>query len=906
MSVKSWLRRAHCWLALLGMLACFPYLNAQIGTDHISLRGEPPHFYEIRIDQEYEVGEGGIPNLRDFTGVLFEPVNDSGLFRLTMTTLDEGASVFRVREGDFFAENNIQAGEYDLLTVGAGDVDFSEPVFLAFRTPAMSFSSSIPFVKSTAYGWARLVFTSEIENGVGHLQILDHAMEYGGEGIVVGESASDPHEGMIPVSHFGETETLAPLLDGFVKWNAGDLDGDGDVDLILPHAEGGFQVWKQNVNFGFEVFVDGRITDDGFPEDPVDVDGDGDLDVWISEKDFYRDASPSVIWLNNGDGTFARSDVDLPVSQTVHFEDFDLDGDVDVVSVVPAGDHAGSVRFDVSIQAWLNDGSGNFSRSFSLPVMCFSPGFPIVSGDWNGDGLVDLFYGCSGSYKVLLNQGDGTFNRTADTFRSSPWLEAYVGYSLAVGDVDGDGDSDVLIPNTNFPSVLWLNDGEGVFELGQTSFGMGHHHAFLGDIDTDGDLDTLLHTGANFMQAPGPDGLQIFRNEGSGTFLKGNSFRGAGQFDSPRLLDLDSDGDLDIVIKDGGNLVAYYNTIEYIRPDVSSDGIQIPDEGLRQAIVEALGKRWAESISEEEMLELIFLDLSISKRGTGAAPISDFTGLEKATRLKSLDLTGGIEFDFETGSERQLPAFDANDFGFLSSLAQLTTLKLAFNGLMELELPANLDRMEILDVSSNALSELKIPSEWTQLKEIHLGFNQISQLHLPESMSFLERLSVPSNEIAALQIPNGLVNLKTLSVSDNNLQSITLPPDLLSLSVMYLSGNQIETLEVPEQVGTQSDFLFVAAGESVRSFKASERWQNALFADSAFIRADQLQIDDSGHVEFPVFANQGAIVVEKSTDLKNWKAIQRIPVRHPNARPVFRDPEVMAQGAGFYRVQLRQ
>jgi hypothetical protein len=274
--------------------------------------------------------------------------------------------------------------------------------------------------------------------------------------------------------------------------------------------------------------------------------------------------------------------------------------------------------------------------------------------------------------------------------------------------------------------------------------------------------------------------------------------------------------------------------------------------------------------------------------------------------LKSLDLSGGIEFDFETGSERQLPAFDANDFGILSSLAQLTTLKLPFNGLMELELPANLERMEILDVSSNALSELKIPSEWTQLKEIHLGYNQINQLHLPESMSFLERLSVPSNEIAALQIPNGLVNLKTLSVSDNNLQSITLPPDLLSLSVMYLSGNQIETLEVPEQVGTQSDFLFVATGESVRSFKASERWQNALSANRAFIRADQLQIDDSGHVEFPVFANQGAIVVEKSTDLKNWKAIQRIPVRHPKAQPVFRDPEVMAQGAGFYRVQLRQ
>lgn len=131
-------------------------------------------------------------------------------------------------------------------------------------------------------------------------------------------------------------------------------------------------------------------------------------------------------------------------------------------------------------------------------------------------------------------------------------------------------------------------------------------------------------------------------------------------------------------------------------------------------------------------------------------------------------------------------------------------------------------------------------------------------------------------------------------------------PDLLSLIALDLTGNQIEELEIPEMVGSQSGFQYLAAGTSLRTLKAHERWQNALQTKRAFIRADQLQIDDSGHVEFPVFANQGTIVVEKSTDLKNWKAIQRIPVRHPNARPVFSDPEMMTHRAGFYRVRLRQ
>ena len=904
MSVKSWLRRAHCWLALCGLLGCLVSLNAQIGKDHMRVIGYPPVDYDIRIYQRFDKS--------DYTGAMFHSPF-GGLLQGFGTLLDEGVTVFKVQPEDVFNEKNIQAGEFAPLNNDF--LDFSQPVFLGFRTPSVNFQSPFPGFPPPAYGWAELTHTEAqltldrlgkpipaSEGGLqytGGLQILDHAVEYGGEGIVVGENQNNSLEGVIPVSRFGQSEILAGFGGTERNWNAGDFDGDGDVDLLLPHASGGFQLWKQNDTHVFELFEGDRITTTGTPDGPVDLDGDGDLDVWLS-RDVFRTGKQAEIWINNGDGSFNHSDVELPVSLMTLLGDLDSDGDFDAVALVSSG------AFTSTLQNWLNDGSGNFSKVSSIQVSCFSPGLPADLADLDGDRFLDLFYGCDGIFRVALNQGDGTFKETGRSFVNSDILAMQTGYNLAAGDVDGDGDVDIMVPNINFNSALWLNDGTGDFQLGKTNFGYSKSQVVMGDIDTDGDLDILLHTVSGPNSDSDPVGMSIYWNEGPDLFFKGDYFRGGEQFSPIRLVDIDQDDDLDIVTKHGGDLIAYHNSIEYVTPAAPGEGIQIPDEDLKRGILEALGKKLTEIITDEDMLELISLDLSISKRGTGAAPISDFTGLEKATRLKSLDLTGGIEFDFETGSERQLPAFDANDFGFLSSLAQLTTLKLAFNGLMELELPANLDRMEILDVSSNALSELKIPSEWTQLKEIHLGFNQISQLHLPESMSFLERLSVPSNEIAALQIPNGLVNLKTLSVSDNNLQSITLPPDLLSLSVMYLSGNQIETLEVPEQVGTQSDFLFVAAGESVRSFKASERWQNALFADSAFIRADQLQIDDSGHVEFPVFANQGAIVVEKSTDLKNWKAIQRIPVRHPNARPVFRDPEVMAQGAGFYRVQLRQ
>jgi hypothetical protein len=140
----------------------------------------------------------------------------------------------------------------------------------------------------------------------------------------------------------------------------------------------------------------------------------------------------------------------------------------------------------------------------------------VALGDLDGDGDLDAF--TAGDTfnnipnKIWLNDGVGNFTDSGQSVSRS--------YFIALGDLDSDGDLDAFAVNGAWPSRVWLNDGAGVFvDSGQRLDGDYSWGVALGDVDGDGDLDALV---VNEFE----DNV-VWLNDGTGSFSLGP--QGAGR-----------------------------------------------------------------------------------------------------------------------------------------------------------------------------------------------------------------------------------------------------------------------------------------------------------------------------------------------------------------------------------------
>jgi hypothetical protein len=120
------------------------------------------------------------------------------------------------------------------------------------------------------------------------------------------------------------------------------------------------------------------------------------------------------------------------------------------------------------------------------------PSTSIAVGDVDGDGDPDVVFGTDGQSRLYRNAGGGTF--VDATAGRMPPLEAMT-QALALGDVDGDGDLDLVVANdSNQPDSLYLNDGSGTFThaVGMPQYAENTHAVALGDVDGDADLDVVF------------------------------------------------------------------------------------------------------------------------------------------------------------------------------------------------------------------------------------------------------------------------------------------------------------------------------------------------------------------------------------------------------------------------------
>lgn len=261
-----------------------------------------------------------------------------------------------------------------------------------------------------------------------------------------------------------------------------------------------------------------------------DFDGDGDQDLAIA-------VFPYGVRVLQNDGTGAFLDVSAAVPIVLFgvvtnllFVDVDADGREELFVSAYGGN---GLYGTTSAGIWVN-------RSSGLPGG-LGPVYAIA-GDFDLDGDLDMAAAgnfLAPSYNTLLT------NSGAGTFSSSPFPLAtpFAGssYRVAAGDIDGDGDLDVLFAH---PTQLLRNDGNMIFTtVTATQFGSSANASFaeFADLDGDGDVDLALVDGVNNLS-------QVLRNNGTGVF---SVVAGAvSQLASPprgmRLVDADEDGDLDL------------------------------------------------------------------------------------------------------------------------------------------------------------------------------------------------------------------------------------------------------------------------------------------------------------------------------------------------------------------------
>src|SRR5271157_4918191 len=308
---------------------------------------------------------------------------------------------------------------------------------------------------------------------------------------------------------------------------AGDLNGDGKLDLVVAN----FDVGKISVLLGqgngqFATAVDYPVGKQPAFVLLADVNGDGKLDVVVCNE---ADGTLSVL-LGNGDGTLQNPATYKTVSDPVYviMGDFNGDGKPDLAV-------AGNASKTVAVL--LNDGTGNFSKS--VPYNIGRGPRSLTVADFDGDGYLDLASAnADGTVSIMLGRGDGSFRAISSLSVASSPLS-----SVVSGDFNGDGKPDLTVTQagTKLITVL-LGRGDGTFQTG-TPYTVGSNPAFViaTDVNNDNitDLVTANQSGNTFS---------VLLGNGDGTFKPSMDFVAG---NSPRALatgDFNGDGHPDLAI----------------------------------------------------------------------------------------------------------------------------------------------------------------------------------------------------------------------------------------------------------------------------------------------------------------------------------------------------------------------
>ncbi|MCK4642191.1 VCBS repeat-containing protein [bacterium] len=346
-----------------------------------------------------------------------------------------------------------------------------------------------------------------------------------------------------------------------------DIDNDGDLDMFIGESDGRIFYKRNDGTAASPVWV--LITEsyesidigqESYPEF-ADIDNDGDYDMFIGETsgniNYYRNDGTAAV----SSWTYVTSNynsINVGSNSSPDFADIDNDGDLDLF----VGEFSGNLNY------YRNDGNAN------------TPAWTLITSDYNAidvglrsksdfvdidnDGDLDMFIG-EYAGNIYYYRNDGTANTAAWTLVDATWESIDVGTcsSVCFADIDNDNDLDLFAGAESGFEDYYRNDGN--VTTPSMSYVSSDYRAFdvgarsipaFADIDDDGDLDLF------FGELYGE--IIYYRNDGTADTpawtLVDSSYQAinVGGYSAPAFVDIDDDNDLDLLIGERYGLIEYY------------------------------------------------------------------------------------------------------------------------------------------------------------------------------------------------------------------------------------------------------------------------------------------------------------------------------------------------------------
>ncbi len=426
-----------------------------------------------------------------------------------------------------------------------------------------------------------------------------------------------------------------------------DLSGDGLSDVAT------FDVGQKQVviakNQGSYAFGLTEIASQSFglPRLVFDVDADGDADLLLGTDVVSSAPHGSSVLVNDGAGNFALG-LDLwsnapQMPGNAVLLDLELDGDADII--VPSWE---------GINALVNLGAAGYLPRQSAAAS--GPQSDLAVLDVDGDG--DLDTAAASTQGVLLTKNDGKGQSLPAVSLSNEFARV-----VATGDLNGDGKPDLAVSASFKKLLLFFNDGAGGF--GQpvvlSNVVDANREIFLADLDGDGDLDTLLCSTYD---------AQVLLNDGAGSLAPQPSFLLI-SITSAVLVDRTGDGKLDLVtglFNNGSDALAGFRTYPgngaggFLAPTTFTTGFMIDEivagdvnqDGRSDLLISP------QAISNASGLHLY---LGTADGGLSAPMIVPAPQQMRAPRLVDLNLDGRLDIALGNWDDDRLDLYFQGDQG---------------------------------------------------------------------------------------------------------------------------------------------------------------------------------------------------------------------------------------------------
>ncbi len=301
-------------------------------------------------------------------------------------------------------------------------------------------------------------------------------------------SGANPTAAPLPDGSAWAQQTVTDSFAGVWSAVTADVDGDGDPDVLSAASGADAVSWWENVGGDGSSWIEHAIGT-GFDHArmalPGDLDGDGDIDVvgaaWASHE--------AVTWWENtaGDGTsWNEHAIDFPFTGAVSLDVADIDGDTHL-------DVLGAAQSLEELAWWRNSAGDGSAWTKHTVASSFDQATSVFAADMDGDGDLDVLGAANFDNDIAWWEntlGDGTVWLRHDVTGLFLRVEAVV-----AADLDGDGDMDVLGAAEAANSLTWWENtsGDGLVwsEHPITESFLEARSVVAADLDGDGDLDVL-------------------------------------------------------------------------------------------------------------------------------------------------------------------------------------------------------------------------------------------------------------------------------------------------------------------------------------------------------------------------------------------------------------------------------